>query len=77
MSATKQHPSKQPRSSAVAVALATKADHLNPALTWLDEEWPGSELKGQKNPYQEGSKESVEFERGQMEACLEAQDSEE
>jgi hypothetical protein len=38
----KEHPKNLP--SAVEIALATKADHLNPVLRWLDSEWPGSEV---------------------------------
>jgi hypothetical protein len=39
--------------------------------------WPESELKDQGNPYELGTAEHREWERGQFAGVLEAQDSEE
>ena len=54
---------------------------LNPKsqgyVLYMQEEWPGSELKGLSNPYRKDSKEWKAFEEGERIACLDAQDSEE
>ena len=44
---------------------------------YMQAEWPGSELKGEKNPYPDGSDAHVAFEEGVRRGVLEAQDSEE
>lgn len=46
------------------------------AVYW-QAELPGSELAGLRNPYPINSRSWGEFERGQLQACLDAQDSEE
>ncbi len=54
---------------------------LNPKsqgyILYMQEKWPGSELKGLYNPYRKDSKEWKAFEEGERIACLDAQDSEE
>lgn len=44
---------------------------------YMQAEHPGSELKGQKNPYPEGSAEYNAFEEGVRRAVLEVQDGDE
>jgi hypothetical protein len=46
-------------------------------VLYMEEEHPGSELKGQECPYAPGSSEYLAFQEGQRRAVLAAQDSEE
>ena len=46
-------------------------------IVYMEEEQPGSELKGQENPYPAGSSEDRQWRSGQLHATLLAQDSEE
>jgi hypothetical protein len=44
---------------------------------YMQADWPGSELAGQKNLYDEGTPEHTEFSHGERRAMLDAQDGEE
>jgi hypothetical protein len=46
-------------------------------VLYMQEELPGSELKGLKNPYRKNSANYAKFEEGERVACQDAQDSEE
>jgi hypothetical protein len=46
-------------------------------VLYMESEWPGSELKGIKNPYAKGSMEDIMFRDGETRGVLAAQDSEE
>ncbi len=67
----------------VTKELISKAtyDNLSPIsqgyVQYWQGAWPGSELRDEKNPYPEGSKQHIEWEQGQLRGALDAQDSEE
>ena len=46
-------------------------------VVYMYGEWPGSELKGLTNPYPEGSTKADLWDRGNFQAMMAAQDSEE
>lgn len=46
-------------------------------VLYMQASWPGSELAGQSCPYREGSPEHEQWKRGERQAVLDAQDSEE
>lgn len=51
--------------------------HAQGYILYMEADIPGSELKGVECPYEVGTKQREKFDRGEMQAVLLAQDSEE